>query len=137
MISASLLIVCAQRLMRRVCPSCRLKYSPEGNELEVMKRALGGDYVAGDIYRASANGCPKCSNIGMKGRVGIHELMTNSPELTEAINSGLDAAHLKKIAMETGMKTLHQYAVLKVQGGISTLMEAVSTVPPDQAHLEI
>ena len=68
----------------------------------------------------------------MKGRVGIHELMTNSEELTAAINEGKETATLKRIAMQTGMKTLHQDALLKVSEGTSTLLEAVSTVPPDR-----
>ena len=131
MISSSLLVVCAQRLMRRVCPSCRLKYSPEGNELEVMHRALGSDLAAKEIYRASNSGCPKCGGIGMKGRIGIHELMANSEELTRAINEGKETATLKRIAMASGMKTLHQDAILKVYEGMSTILEAVSTVPPD------
>lgn len=133
MISSSLLVVCAQRLMRRVCPSCRLKYSPEGNELAIMQRALGCDLADKQIYRASNSGCPKCGGIGMKGRVGIHELMRNSDDLTRAINDGKETATLKQIAMATGMKTLHQDAILKVYEGMSTVLEAVSTVPPDMA----
>lgn len=132
MISASLLVVCAQRLMRRVCPSCRVNYAPEGRELEMLRNALGADRVPEAIYRAAGSGCPKCGGIGMKGRVGIHELMANSHELTAAINEGKETATLKRIAMETGMKTLHQDALLKVSEGTSTLLEAVSTVPPDR-----
>jgi len=132
MISASLLVVCAQRLMRRVCPTCRVSYTPEGRELEMMRTALGAAWGPETIYRAANTGCPKCGGIGMKGRVGIHELMTNSEELTAAINEGKETATLKRIAMQTGMKTLHQDALLKVSEGTSTLLEAVSTVPPDR-----
>ena len=131
MISASLLVVCAQRLMRRVCPACRVEYTPEDRELDIMRAALGADWGPEAIYRASENGCPKCGHIGMKGRVGIHELMTNSDELTAAINAAKETAELKRIAMAGGMKTLHQDAMLKVHEGTSTILEAVSTVPPD------
>lgn len=131
MISASLLVVCAQRLMRRVCSTCRLEYDPDSREIEIMKAALGEDWSPTPIYRASSSGCPKCSGIGMKGRVGIHELMANSDALTRAINEGKDTADLKRIAMSTGMKTLHQDSILKVAEGMSTIREALSTVPPD------
>lgn len=131
MISASLLVVCAQRLMRRVCPACGISRMPEGRELAVMKAALGDDWTPHEVYRASESGCPKCGGIGMKGRVGIHELMANSEELTAAINDGKETAELKKIAMANGMKTLHQDAILKVAEGTSTVLEALSTVPPD------
>lgn len=76
-------------------------------------------------------GCPTCGGTGYKGRVGIHELMTNSEELTEAINKELQVAELKRIAMKNGMKTLHQDSMLKVKLGLTTIEEALSNVPPD------
>lgn len=134
MISASLLVVCAQRLMRRTCMNCRQEYVPEGNEAEILSKALNG--WIGPIYRSNENGCSACGGNGMKGRVGIHELMRNNHELTKAINLGVQTAELKRIAMETGMKTLHQDSMLKVKEGISTIIEAISTVPPDQIRLD-
>lgn len=128
MISSSLLCVCAQRLMRRVCKQCRVPYQPHGREQELMEKALGW---SGQIFKAHPKGCPKCGNSGYKGRVGIHELMTSNEELVEAINKEQESAELKKIAVKNGMKTLHQDSVLKVKEGFTTLEEAISTVPPD------
>ncbi len=128
MISSSLLCVCAQRLMRRVCKTCRVIYTPEGREKEILEKGLGW---SGQIFKASPKGCPKCGNSGYKGRVGIHELMTSNEELISAINKELEAAELKKIAMRNGMKTLHQDSLLKVKDGLTTLEEAIATVPPD------
>ena len=128
MISSSLLCVCAQRLMRRVCKQCRVPHQPEGREREILEKGLGW---SGQIFRPHPRGCPKCNNSGYKGRVGIHELMVSNEELIEGINKELDAAELKKIAMRGGMKTLHQDSLLKVKEGLSTLEEAVATVPPD------
>ena len=129
MISASLLVVCAQRLMRRVCKNCSESYTPEGNEKEIMEKALDG--WCGEIVRAGADGCPMCGGLGYKGRVGVHELMTNSDELASAINKGSDTAIIKDVAMRTGMKTLHQDSMLKCREGVSTVLESISTVPPD------
>ena len=128
MISSSLLCVCAQRLMRRVCKQCRVPHVPEGREKAILEKGIGW---SGPIYRPHARGCPKCNGSGYKGRVGIHELMVTNEELIEAINKEADAAALKKIAMRGGMKTLHQDSLLKVKEGLSTLEEAVATVPPD------
>lgn len=136
MISASLLVVCAQRLMRRVCKNCKEEYTPEGNELEIIRRALGQDWAPHPIFRAHEGGCAKCGGIGMKGRVGIHELMQNNEELTRAINESKETADLKRIAMRSGMKTLHQDAMLKVDEGLTTVIEAVSTVPPDMITVD-
>lgn len=125
MISSSLLVVCAQRLMRRVNKKTAVSYTPEGNEADIMQHAIGW---VGEVLRASDD------DIGgppYKGRVGIHELMTNSDELTKAINDGRETAVLKEVAMRTGMKTLHQDSMLKVKEQTSTILEALSNVPPD------
>ncbi len=128
MISSSLLCVCAQRLMRRVCKSCRVPHQPEGREKAILEKALGW---SGPVFRASSKGCPKCGGSGYKGRVGIHELMVTNEELVAAINAEAEAAELKRIAMRGGMKTLHQDSLLKVRDGLTTLEEALANVPPD------
>ena len=128
MISSSLLCVCAQRLMRRVCKQCKVAHTAEGREREILERSIGW---SGVIYKASPRGCPKCNSTGYKGRVGIHELMVTNNELIDGINKGMEAAELKKIAMRSGMKTLHQDSMLKVKEGLSTMEEAIATVPPD------
>ena len=86
---------------------------------------------SGQIFVANPKGCPKCNGSGYKGRVGVHELMTISEPLIEAINKEAETAVLKKICQEDGMKTLHQDSLLKVKMGITTMEEALSTVPPD------
>jgi type IV pilus assembly protein PilB len=133
MISASLVCVCAQRLMRRVCKSCRQQYIPEGNEAEILQNALGAGALKGPIYRAAEDGCPTCGGSGYKGRIGIHELMATSEELISAINKRAESDELKRIAMRDGMKTLHQDSMLKVKMGVTTMAEAISTVAIDLA----
>jgi type IV pilus assembly protein PilB len=128
MISSSLLCVCAQRLLRRVCKTCRVPHTPEGREKEILEKALGW---SGPMFRANPKGCPKCGSSGYKGRVGIHELMVTNEELIDAINREAEAAELKKIAMRGGMKTLHQDSMLKVKEGLTTIEEAIANVPPD------
>jgi type IV pilus assembly protein PilB len=128
MISSSLLCVCAQRLMRRVCKTCRQQIEPTGREKEIMEKAIGW---CGPIFKANPKGCPKCGGSGYKGRVGIHELMVSNEELVDAINKEAEAAELKKIAMRGGMKTLHQDSILKVKEGLTTIEEAIANVPPD------
>jgi type IV pilus assembly protein PilB len=127
-ISASLVCVCAQRLLRRVCKNCKMPYEPEGREKKILEESIGW---SGPIFKANAQGCPTCNGTGYKGRVGIHELMINNEELTNAINKEVEVAELKRIAMRTGMKTLHQDSMLKVKMGLTTIEEALSNVPPD------
>jgi type II secretory ATPase GspE/PulE/Tfp pilus assembly ATPase PilB-like protein len=127
-ISASLVCVVAQRLLRRVCKNCKMPYEPDGREKMLLEKAIGW---CGQVFRPNPQGCPVCNGLGYKGRVGIHELMVNCEELTEAINREVEVAQLKRIAMKTGMKTLHQDSLLKVKMGLTTVEEALANVPPD------
>jgi type IV pilus assembly protein PilB len=128
MISASLVCVCAQRLMRRVCKHCKIPVEPEGREKELIEKAIGW---SGPIFKAQVKGCPRCNRTGFKGRVGIHELMEISDELVDGINRKIETAELKRISIRHGMMTLHQDSMLKVKEGITTFEEALATVPPD------
>ncbi len=133
MVSASIVCVCAQRLMRRVCKACKQAYEPEGREAEILHKAL---QWRGPIFRANAEGCPACGRSGYKGRVGIHELMATSEGLIEAINKEAETALIKRVAMLNGMFTLHQDSMKKVRAGLSTMEEAIANVPPDMEDLE-
>ncbi|MGA2445047.1 MAG: GspE/PulE family protein [Opitutaceae bacterium] len=128
MISASLLCVCSQRLMRRVCKNCRQPLEPQGREKELIEKAIGW---SGQIFKHNPKGCVRCNHTGYKGRVGIHELMVIGEELIEAINKGSETSELKRIAIRGGMQTLHQDSLIKVKEGISTFEEALATAPPD------
>jgi type IV pilus assembly protein PilB len=86
MVSASLVCVCAQRLMRRVCKACKQPFEPAGREAEILRKAI---QWSGPIFRANPEGCPACNRTGYKGRVGIHELMGTSEALVDAINRRL------------------------------------------------
>jgi type IV pilus assembly protein PilB len=127
-ISASLVCVCAQRLLRRVCKNCRQPYEPKDREKAIIEKAIGWN---GQVFRANPHGCQVCGGNGYKGRVGIHELMINNEELTMGINKEIETAEIKRIAMRAGMKTLHQDSMLKVKQGTTTIEEALSNVPPD------
>lgn len=128
MISASLLVVCAQRLIRRVCSKCCEEVDPNEAEVRILENAI---HWTGKIKRAKEKGCPFCGGSGMRGRIGIHELMVNDEDITYAINNNAGTEKIKACAMEKGMLTLHQDAILKVKEGISTILEAVSVAPPD------
>ncbi len=128
MISGSLLCVCAQRLMRRVCKNCKQPVEPQGREKELIERAIGW---SGPLFKHNPRGCQRCNHTGYKGRVGIHELMVVNEEMSDGINKKLETAELKRIAVRGGMKTLHQDSMIKVKEGVSTFEEALATVPPD------
>ncbi|MEX0322842.1 MAG: GspE/PulE family protein [Puniceicoccaceae bacterium] len=133
MISASLVCVCAQRLLRRVCKTCQIQSDAEGRELAILERAIEW---SGTIPHHKDGGCPACGGVGYKGRVGIHELMPTSEELVRGINAEWDTAKIKKIAVRNGLRTLHQDSMLKVKEGITTIEEAIAGVPPDMEDIK-
>ncbi|MFC1582749.1 GspE/PulE family protein, partial [Planctomycetota bacterium] len=129
MISASLLTVCAQRLMRRICPKCRLEHEP--NEREAVLLELD-KFKVDTIYKANPKGCQKCNQIGYKGRVGTHELLVMNEPLRDAVNKGMNTDEVKRTAVEeAGMITLHKDSMEKVRQGITDLEEALRCVKPD------
>jgi len=134
-ISAALVCVCAQRLLRRVCKNCKVKYKPEGREWEILQKALDLKEVP-EIFKAAPGGCHICGGNGYKGRVGIHELMVNCEDIVEAINKEVEVADLKRVCMKNGMKTLHQDSMLKVTMGLTTMEDALANVPADMIAQE-
>jgi type IV pilus assembly protein PilB len=127
LISSSMLVVCAQRLMRRLC-KCKKETDPTDEERETIVKALGGD---GDFKICKPKGCDKCNKAGYKGRTGIHEVMVMNDELRGQVIKRVSSEVLKRAAMECGMITLYQDALWKVKEGVSSLEEALSNVRAD------
>ena len=122
-ISASLLGVLAQRLVRKVCSACRVAYTPDP---DVLRRiGVSETQVAGaTLYRGV--GCEKCNGSGYNGRHAIHELLTVETSVENAIVQGKSSTEIKDIAVEGGMKTLRDDGIFKAFAGITTLEEVLA-----------
>lgn len=136
MVSASLIGVVAQRLMRRVCSECRIPYTPSPEELarfglSVTREVEVTFYKANkllpeDIQAAKDNHqsiCPKCQGIGYKGRSGVYEIMQVTERLQSLITEGAPTERIKEAAVEEGMLTLLAYSLNLVKQGQTTLEE--------------
>ncbi len=119
LISSSLEGVLAQRLVRRICPHCRVE-SPVPPAVRDKLEALGAQRLDGQFYRG--NGCDECRGTGYRGRIGIFELLPINPELRELILQKRSNAELKAAAQKT-MVTMHQDALQKAAEGITALEE--------------
>jgi type IV pilus assembly protein PilB len=123
-ISASVVGVLAQRLVRRVCPECR---APTNADPDVLRR-LGlneRELHGAELMRGA--GCSRCGNTGYKGRMGIHELMIIDDPLRRAIGAGQTATEIRDVALrESGMKTLRQDGIEKALAGLTTLEEVLA-----------
>jgi type IV pilus assembly protein PilB len=122
MISASLVMVIAQRLARTICPYCK-----EEKEYDIKTfQALDLDY---EIYKNKkyyiGKGCPKCNGTGYKGRTGIYEIMEIDEGLRDLISKGVNTSILANKAIENGMSTLRMQALQKAEKGIISLEEVL------------
>jgi type IV pilus assembly protein PilB len=122
LISSSLIIACAQRLVRRICLGCKepVTYPQQ------MFRDLGippGFFEGAQIFRG--RGCERCSNTGYSGRMAIIEAMTVTDEIRKMIISRSSAMEIGNLAVSQGMKTLRMVALEKVKEGMTTLEQVL------------
>ena len=117
--------VLAQRLARRLCTECKEAYTPD----EAALTRVGFPFEPGNpptLYRAV--GCKRCSGIGYKGRMGIHEVMTVSEEIERAAVNHASGDELKRLAVQEGMKTLRDDGFAKVLQGSTSIEEIMRVV---------
>ncbi|MBI5497794.1 MAG: type II secretion system ATPase GspE [Deltaproteobacteria bacterium] len=129
LVASSLVGVLAQRLVRVVCPDCRVAYQPTAEELfEVgidMKKLDGPPTIF------KKQGCSKCSNTGYVGRRGIYELMLLDDEIRQLILKNTDAGTIKRAAVRKGMTTLREDGARKVLAGLTTIQEVAMVTADD------
>jgi type II secretory ATPase GspE/PulE/Tfp pilus assembly ATPase PilB-like protein len=119
LIASSLEGVLAQRLVRRICPACRTEL-PVPPIMREKIEALSGRRIEGAFFHG--RGCDECRNTGYRGRIGIFELLSLTPELKELILQRRSNAELKTTA-QRGMITMHQDALQKAADGVTSLEE--------------
>ena len=120
LIGAALNMVLAQRLLRRICPKCRIQYEPP----RTLRRALERMGFEIDAFYKGA-GCRHCRNTGFRSRIGIHELLVVNDELRDAVVAGSSVAALREIAVRNGMISLQRDGFRKVREGITTVEEVL------------
>ena len=117
--------VLAQRLARRLCPECREAYAPDVETLDRLGFPYDPDALP-TLYRA--RGCNRCNDIGYRGRIGVHEVMTMTEEIERACVEHASADVIGRIAIEQGMRTLRDDGFEKVLLGITSVEEIMRVV---------
>ena len=123
LISSSVLAVIAQRLVRRLCDACKIKYTPTKEALESVGITTA---QAKKIIFYKPVGCEKCLNLGYKGRIPVFEIMVMTSDLSKLVIEKSDANVLRVQAMKDGMKLLIQDGVWKIELGQTTIDEVLS-----------
>jgi len=120
LVATSVHLICAQRLVRRICKECT-----ETVEVPVQTLIEEGftPEEAKTVKIQKGKGCGTCNNTGYKGRCGLYEVMEVDDEIKELVLVGASALELKKKAIERGMLTLRRSGLIKVAAGMTTLEE--------------
>ena len=122
LVASSLNLVCAQRLVRRICKQCAEEHPTPSQAL------LHAGFSAEDantVVPMKGTGCDRCNRTGYKGRVGLYEVMEITEEIRELILVGASALELRRKAVEEGMITLRGSGLQKVKDGVTTVEEVV------------
>ncbi len=122
LVSASVILIAAQRLARKICQQCK-------EEEKIPEQALiqlgFTEEEAKTVKCFKGRGCPACSNSGYKGRIALYEIMPVGNEIKEMVLEGASADELKKTAIRLGMKTLRMSGLTKVKEGVTSIEEVV------------
>lgn len=124
LISSSLYLSMAQRLIRRLCPHCKQPYVPAPSDLEQI--GITADQLQrsnGIIYKPGA--CKECNNTGYSGRTAIYEMLEITSEIQSLVNARADAATIKRSAQKNGMTTLREDGIEKILAGQSSIAEVL------------
>jgi type IV pilus assembly protein PilB len=126
LISTSILLACAQRLVRRICPNCREEFAPSEETLA----SLGAEEMEGATFFHGA-GCDRCKRRGYLGRAPIIEVLPVTETIRRLIIKRASAAVIKNQAITEGMKTLRMVGIDKAREGITTLEEVCRVTAED------
>jgi type IV pilus assembly protein PilB len=128
LVASSVLAIMAQRLVRKVCPKCKVRYEPPGHVLaglglrpELAKKA---NFMKG-------KGCNHCNKKGYRGRMGIYELMTMTQQVREMAFKGESTLNVRKMARKQGMRTLFEDGMIKAIKGMTTIDEVLRITQKD------
>ncbi len=127
LITSSLIMISAQRLIRKLCNACKSEMVPEKGLIEKLNLEPGRKYT---FYKAV--GCEKCRSMGYSGRSVITEILQMTPEVKELIMKKGNAEEIKTLARQQGMTTLRQSGVQKAIAGETTLDEVFRVTAGDQ-----
>jgi type IV pilus assembly protein PilB len=122
LVSASVILIVAQRLVRKVCTECKVE---ENVPIPALIQLGFSEEEAPSVKAYKGKGCSVCNGSGYKGRVALYEVMPLKEELKEMILEGASADEIKKTSVRIGMKTLRASGLVKIKDGVTTIEEVL------------
>ncbi len=124
LIASSVIAIVGQRLVRRICPSCKERYTPTLEELSFYEES--GGPPKSDFYHGA--GCNYCGHTGYLDRIGVYELLQMTPEIKRLIVGWATQDELRRLAQKQGMRTLREEALNLVTLDTTTISEVIRSV---------
>jgi len=133
LLSSTLELIIAQRLVRKICNSCKVSYSVDQNEFKKFGPEVNSYFKDKSLTLYKGKGCPVCSNTGFNGRIGIFEFLKMTQELQDLIPSRPSSNDIFNLAREQGFKTIFEDGIEKVKSGLTTIEELLRIVGPQSS----
>lgn len=126
LLASSINAAVGQRILRQICPSCKISFDPPPEVADNIRRVLGRLVPENQpIKLYKGNGCEQCGHLGYLGRIGIFEVLSLSPKIMQLVLERASAKEVESIAITEGMITLKQDGYMKVLEGVTTLEEVL------------
>lgn len=125
LITSTINIIVAQRLVRMVCDDCKEKREMTEAEAENLKKLVRPEILKGKKHLYSGKGCEKCGMSGYKSRIGIHEILEMSTAVRELTMKNANADEIKAEAIKNGMYTMLEDGIIKALSGVTTIEEVL------------
>jgi type IV pilus assembly protein PilB len=122
LVATSVHLICAQRLIRKICPSCKTEIK---TPLKALIKAGFSQEEAQNTQTFKGEGCKSCNGTGYKGRIGMYEVMEIGEDIQELILVGASSQEIRRKAIEEGMFTLRRSGLEKIKAGLTTLDEVL------------
>ncbi len=130
LVGSTLELIIAQRLVRRICDSCKASESYSKTKIDKLGKDVGKYFEGKTFTFYKGKGCESCSHTGFRGRIGVFEFLTTSPELQDLISRSPSTKEVADLVRSQGFKTMFEDGIEKVKGGTTTLEELLRVVIP-------
>src|SRR5262249_59910022 len=124
LIASSVVGIVGQRLMRRICPSCKGPITPTDEELAFYEESGGKPK---DVF-FHGEGCNFCAGTGYQDRIGVYELLRITPEIKRLVVGWATQEEIRRMAISQGMRTLLQEGLTMVENDVTTISEVIRVI---------
>ncbi len=130
LVTASVIMIVAQRLTRRICPRCKEAFVPTPEMIKALGLESHQHSEGLKFYRGA--GCDFCNKTGYRGRVSLYEILVVNDRIRQSVVDGASIMEIRRLAKEQGMRSLRQSGILKVLEGVTTVEEIISVTIADE-----